>query len=43
MKKGRVGTMTHDCKRHGATTLLAALNVLDGAVIGRDLGATDHP
>ena len=28
MKKGRLGTMTHDYKRHGTTTLFAALNVL---------------
>ena len=34
MKKGRVGTMTHDYKRHGTTTLFAALNLLDGKVIG---------
>ena len=34
MKKGRAATMTHDCKRHGNTTLFAALNVLDGTVIG---------
>ena len=34
MKKGRLGTMTHDYKRHGTTTLFAALNVLDGTVIG---------
>ena len=34
MKKGRCGTMTHDYKRHGTTTLFAALNVLDGRVIG---------
>src|SRR5450631_2634119 len=34
MKKGRCGTMTHDYKRHGTTTLFAALNVLDGKVIG---------
>jgi hypothetical protein len=27
--------MTHDYKRHGTTTLFAALNVLDGAVLGR--------
>ncbi|MGH8030887.1 MAG: IS630 family transposase [Luteimonas sp.] len=33
MKKGRGATMTHDDKRHGATTLFAALNVLDGTVI----------
>jgi transposase len=35
LKKGRAGTMTHDYKRHGTTTLFAALNVLDGTVIGR--------
>jgi transposase len=35
MKKGRCGTMTHDYKRHGTTTLFAALNILDGSVIGR--------
>ncbi len=34
MKKGRCGTMTHDYKRHGTTCLFAALNVLDGKVIG---------
>ena len=34
MKKGRCRTMTHDYKRHGTTTLFAALNVLDGTVIG---------
>ena len=33
LKKGRCGTMTHDCKRHGTTTLFAALNTLDGTVI----------
>src|SRR5665213_3342871 len=36
LKKGRAGTMTHDYKRHGTTTLFAAMNVLDGAVIGRN-------
>ena len=40
MKKGRAGTMTHDYKRHGTTTLFAALNVLDGTVIGRNSRAT---
>jgi transposase len=35
LKKGRCGTMTHDYKRHGTTTLFAALNVLDGRVIGQ--------
>jgi len=33
MKKGRGATMTHDYKRHGTTTLFAALNILDGTVI----------
>jgi hypothetical protein len=37
MKPGRAGTMTHDYKRHGTTTLFAALNVLDGTVIGRNM------
>jgi len=35
LKKGRAATMTHDYKRNGTTTLLAALNVLDGQVIGQ--------
>src|SRR3989344_4175591 len=35
MKKGRCQTMTHDYKRHGTTTLFAALNKLDGTVIGK--------
>ena len=34
MKKGRCGTMTHDYKRNGTTTLFAALSILDGKVIG---------
>ena len=34
MKKGRCGTMTHDYKRNGTTTLFAALSMLDGTVIG---------
>lgn len=34
LKKGRAATMTHDYKRHGTTTLFAALNILDGSVIG---------
>ena len=37
MKKGRCGTMTHDYKRNGTTTLFAALNMLDGKVIGECL------
>ena len=34
MKKGRAGTMTHDYKRNDTTTLFAALNMLDGKLIG---------
>jgi len=35
MKKGRCGTMTHDYKRHGTTSLFAALDMATGEVIGR--------
>ena len=42
MKKGRAGTMTHDYKRHGTTTLFAALNILDGTVIGRNMQRHRH-
>ena len=35
MKKGRAGTMTHEYKRHGTTSLFAALSMLDGRVIGQ--------
>ena len=42
LKKGRCGTMTHDYKRHGTTTLFAALNVLDGQVIGACHGRHRH-
>jgi transposase len=35
MKKGRCGTMTHDYKRNGTTTLFAALDVLAGRVVGQ--------
>ena len=35
MKKGRAGTITHDYKRHGVSTLSAALDVLEGKVIGQ--------
>ncbi len=35
MKKGRCETMTHDYKRHGTTTLFAALNIATGEVIGK--------
>ena len=42
MKKGRAGTMTHDYKRNGTTTLFAALNVLDGQVIGKNMQKHRH-
>ena len=42
LKRGRVGTMTHDYKRNGTTTLFAALNVLDGTVIGRNMQRHRH-
>lgn len=42
MKKGRAGTLTHDYKRHGTTTLFAALNVLDGTVIGQNMQRHRH-
>jgi transposase len=35
LKRGRCGTMTHDYKRNGTTTLFAALATLQGQVIGR--------
>jgi len=35
MKPGRCGTMTHDYKRHGTSTLFAALNIATGQVIGQ--------
>ena len=43
LKKGRAGTMTHDYKRNGTTTLFAAMNVLDGTVIGRNMQRHRHP
>ncbi len=42
MTKGRAGTMTHDYKRHGTTTLFAALNVLTGVVVGQCLPRHRH-
>src|SRR5262249_51174315 len=42
MKQGRLGTMTYDYKRHGTTTLFAALNVLDGSVIGQCMQRHRH-
>ena len=42
MKKGRCGTMTHDYKRNGTTTLFAALSMLDGTIIGDCLPRHRH-
>src|SRR6201997_356427 len=42
MKKGRAGTITHDYKRHGVTTLFAALNVLEGKVFGQCMKRHRH-
>src|SRR5258707_443039 len=42
IKPGRCGTMTHDYKRNGTTTLFAALDVLDGKVIGRCMQRHRH-
>ena len=42
MKKGRAGTMTYDYIRNGTTTLFAALNVLNGTVIGQCMARHRH-
>jgi len=42
MKRGRCGTRTHDYVRHGTTTLFAALNMLDGKVVGQCLPRHRH-
>lgn len=42
LKKGRCGTMTHDYKRHGTTTLFAALHMLEGKVIGECMPRHRH-
>jgi transposase len=42
LKKGRAATMTHDYKRNGTTTLFAALNILNGKVIGRCMQRHRH-
>jgi transposase len=42
LKPGRAGTMTHDDKRHGTTTLFAALDVLEGTVISRCMQRHRH-
>ena len=42
MTKGRAGTITSDYKRHGTTTLFAALNAVDGTVIGTCMDKHRH-
>jgi transposase len=42
LKPGKAGTMTHDYKRHGTTTLFAALDVLDGTVVSRCMQRHRH-
>lgn len=42
LERGRGATMTHDYKRNGTTTLFAALKVLDGSVIGRNMRRHRH-
>ena len=42
LRKGRTATMTHDYKRHGTTTLFAALSTLDGRVISTCMGRHRH-
>jgi transposase len=42
LKPGRWATMTHDYKRHGTTTLFAALNTLNGRVVGTCMSRHTH-
>jgi len=42
LKPGKCGTLTHDYKRNGVTTLFAALNVRDGTVLGRCMAHHRH-
>lgn len=42
LKPGRCGTMTHDYKRHGTTTLFAALHVAEGSIISTCLPRHRH-
>jgi transposase len=42
IKRGRCGTMTHDYRRHGTTTLFAALDIAEGTVIGQCYGRHRH-
>ena len=41
-KKGRCGTMTHDYKRHGTTTLFAGMNVADGSIVSTFMSTHNH-
>jgi transposase len=43
LKAGWIATLTHDYVRHGTTTLFAALNVLEGTVLGRCMQRHRHP
>ena len=42
LKRGKCATLPHDYKRHGTTTLFAALSVLEGKVIGRCVPRRRH-
>jgi transposase len=42
LKRGRCGTMTHDYKRHGTTTLFAALDMMEGRLIGKCMARHRH-
>ena len=42
MKNGKAGTMTHDYKKHGTTSLFAALNTLEAKVIGKCFSKHTH-
>jgi hypothetical protein len=42
LKPGKCGTMTHDYRRNATTTLFAALNILDGTVVGRCMPKHTH-
>ena len=42
LKPGKCGTMTHDYKRNGTTTLSAAMNIVDGTIVGRCMSSHTH-
>ncbi|CAO3359479.1 hypothetical protein [Azospirillum palustre] len=42
LKSGKCGTMTHDYKRNGTTALFAALNTLEGTLVGRCMPKQTH-